>query len=106
MFSPTRPSGPSWSSSHKVCVSVYLFIYVFPSNAIFIEASHWPSGHMIRSRPLIGQGQGKHFHEHIHSPYFLTLLFDQGPHLYGHSQVPVLQKKLSKLDQRVNCQIA
>ena len=26
-----------------------------PHNAIFFEASHWPSDHMIRSRPLIGR---------------------------------------------------
>ena len=26
-----------------------------PSGAVFSEASHWPSDHMIRSRPLIGQ---------------------------------------------------
>ena len=25
-FSPTRPSGPSWSSSHRVCRSVCLFV--------------------------------------------------------------------------------
>ena len=25
-----------------------------PSHAIFFEASHWPSDHMTRSRPLIG----------------------------------------------------
>ena len=35
-----------------VCVSVCLFV---PSHAIFFEASHWPSDHMTRSRPLIGQ---------------------------------------------------
>ena len=52
-YSPTRPSGPSgpsWSTSHKVC----LFIYLSPSHAIFFEASHWPSGHLIRSWPFIG----------------------------------------------------
>ena len=31
-----------------VCLSV-------PFHAIFFEASHWPSDHMTRSRPLIGQ---------------------------------------------------
>ena len=35
-----------------VCVSVCLSV---PFNAIFFEASYWPSDHMTRSRPLIGQ---------------------------------------------------
>ena len=35
----------------STCPSVYL---MSPSNAIFFEASHWPSGHMIRCRPLVG----------------------------------------------------
>ena len=26
-----------------------------PPNAIYFEASHWPSGHMVRSSPHIGQ---------------------------------------------------
>ena len=30
-------------------------MYVVPFHAIFFEASHWPSDHMTRSRPLIGQ---------------------------------------------------
>ena len=45
VFSPTRPSGPSWSSSHRVCVSVCLYVCLSPSNAIFYEASHWSSDH-------------------------------------------------------------
>ena len=40
LFSPTQPSGPSWSSSRNVCV---FFVCLSPSHAIFSEASHWPS---------------------------------------------------------------
>ena len=40
----------------SVCVSVCLSVCVCaPSSAVFFEASHWPSGHMTRSWPLIGQ---------------------------------------------------
>ena len=46
-FSPTRPSGPSWFSSRDVRVCIYMS----PFHVLFFEASHWPSGHMIRSRP-------------------------------------------------------
>ena len=35
------------------CLSVCVF--VCPFSCVFFEASHWPSGHMTRSRPLIGQ---------------------------------------------------
>ena len=42
---------PILSSSRDV----RLYTYMFPSHAIFFEASHWPSDHMTRSRPLIGQ---------------------------------------------------
>ena len=28
---------------------------VSPPHAVFFEASHWPSRHMIRSRPVIGR---------------------------------------------------
>ena len=38
----------------SVCPSVCLCV---PFHAFFFEASHWPSGHMTRSRPLIGQPQ-------------------------------------------------
>ena len=37
-------------------MSVFLCICPFSCN--FFEASHWPSGHMIRSRPLIGRPSG------------------------------------------------
>ena len=41
---------------HRVAMSVYVFIcFPSPFHVIFFEASHWPSGHMIRSRPLIGR---------------------------------------------------
>ena len=56
IFSPTQPSGPSWSSSRHVCLSVCLCVCLMsPSHAIFFEAFHWHSGHMISLRPLIGQ---------------------------------------------------
>ena len=42
---------------HRVAMSVCQRICLSPSLAIFFEASHWPSGHMIRSRPLIGRPQ-------------------------------------------------
>ena len=37
-------------------MSVLMFdvVCMSPPNAIFVKASHWPSDHMIRSRPLIG----------------------------------------------------
>ena len=38
---------------HRVAMSVFLCICPFSCN--FFEASHWPSGHMIRSWPLIGR---------------------------------------------------
>ena len=38
-----------------VCLSVCLDVCLFaPLCSFFFEASHWPSGHMIISRPLIG----------------------------------------------------
>ena len=37
---------------HRVAMSVCLYV---PFHAIFFDSSHWPSGHMIRSRPLIGR---------------------------------------------------
>ena len=54
-FSPTRPHLAELvieSPCPSVCLCVCLFA---PSSAVFFEASHWPSGHMTRSRPLIGQ---------------------------------------------------
>ena len=51
LFSPTRPH---WAELviESACPSVCLFA---PASAAFFEASHWPSGHMTRSWPLIGQ---------------------------------------------------
>ena len=43
-FSPNWPTGR--------CPSLSI---LSPSHAIFFEASHWPSDHMISLRPLIGQ---------------------------------------------------
>ena len=50
-FLQTRPSRPDWSSNRNV----YVNIYMFPFHVIYFEASHWPSGQMISSRPLSGQ---------------------------------------------------
>ena len=38
-FSPTWPSGLSWSRSHKVCVCVYVSVYLSPSHAIFFRGN-------------------------------------------------------------------
>ena len=40
--------------SQSLSVCLYGCLYV-PFHAFFFEASHWPSDHMTRSRPLIGQ---------------------------------------------------
>ena len=50
-FSQTRPF---WAELviELPCPCVCLYV---PSSAVFFKASHWPSDHMIRSRPLIGQ---------------------------------------------------
>ena len=47
-FSPNRPTELIWSS---ICV---VHPYIHPS-VNFFETSHWPSDHIIRSWPLIGQ---------------------------------------------------
>ena len=49
LFSKNRPLGRFF---HRVAMSV---CGMSPFHVIFFEASHWPSGHMINSRPLIGQ---------------------------------------------------
>ena len=49
---------PILSQSRDVRLSV-------PFHVIFFQASHWPSGHMIRSRPLIGIAVGL-LKEHVH----------------------------------------
>ena len=77
-FHQLGPTGPSWSRSRHVrlcvgrcvclCVGgcVCLCVCAIKSQGskggprakqspIVLEASHWPSDHMIRSRPLIGQ---------------------------------------------------
>ena len=43
--------GPLGRCFHRVAMSVCLSVYPL---VIFFEASHWPSGHMINTRPLIG----------------------------------------------------
>ena len=55
-FSKHRPSGPVLSQSRDVSLSATLSVCLFvPFYVIFFEASHWPTDHMINSRPLIGQ---------------------------------------------------
>ena len=57
LFSLTRLSGPSLSSSRDVRVFIYLFyliIFCPLFMQFFFEASYWPSGNMISLRPLIG----------------------------------------------------
>ena len=55
-FSSLSPTLPLWAQLviESPCPSVCLFA---PSGAVFSEASHRPSDHMTRSRPLIGQIQ-------------------------------------------------
>ena len=54
-FSPNWPTGPIRSSSHDIRLYPSMYVCILsPLHAIFFKASHWPSGHMIRSRPLIG----------------------------------------------------
>ena len=52
IFSKNRPLADSFIESR--CPSARVRVYPF-FHAIFFEASHWPSDHMTRSRPLIGQ---------------------------------------------------
>ena len=47
-FSPNRPTGPIWSSSRDV----HRYVDLSPFHINFFKASHWPSDHMIRYRPL------------------------------------------------------
>ena len=56
-FSKNRPFADSFIESRCQFIykSIYISMYLSPSHVIFFEASHWPSGHMIRSRPLIGR---------------------------------------------------
>ena len=46
---------PILSSSRDVSLSIYLSVCLSPFHVNFFKASHWPSGQMIRSWPLIGQ---------------------------------------------------
>ena len=50
-FSLNRPTELTRSSSRNVCI----YVYMSPSHAIFFKACHWPSDHMISSRPFIGK---------------------------------------------------
>ena len=45
-----RPGRVGPRVAMSVCLCVCLSA---PSSAVFFKASHWPSGHMIRSLPLI-----------------------------------------------------
>ena len=47
-LSKNRPLG-------RFFLVVAMSVCLSPFHVIFFEASHWPSGHMIRSRPLIGR---------------------------------------------------
>ena len=47
-FSPERPLG---RFDLIVAMSINVSIYVSPPSVFFSEASHWPSDHMISSRP-------------------------------------------------------
>ena len=49
-FSTTRPLADSFIELQ--CQFMDLSV---PFNVIYFKASHWPSGHMISSRPLIGE---------------------------------------------------
>ena len=53
-FSPTRPH---WAELviESPCPSVEMCVCLRHRVQFFFEASHWPSDHMTRSRPLIGQ---------------------------------------------------
>ena len=47
-------SAPLGRVGPRVAMSVCLCVCLSaPSSAVFFKASHWPSGHMIRSLPLI-----------------------------------------------------
>ena len=61
-FSPTRPSGPGWSSSHRVCVSVCLCVclsvclFVCVSVCLFVPFPcnfFWGLSLVLRSHDLI-----------------------------------------------------
>ena len=52
-FLPTCPSWSSWSVSRNVSVNVCICLEIPLPHAIMCLASHWPSDHMITSRPLI-----------------------------------------------------
>ena len=48
-------SAPLGRVGHRVAMSVCMSgCLCAPSSAVFSQASHWPWGHMISSRPLIG----------------------------------------------------
>ena len=48
VLSPTRPSGPSWSSSHRVCVSVCLSV---PFSCVFFRGLSLVLRLALSSRP-------------------------------------------------------
>ena len=57
-FSPTRPSGPSWSRSRDVCMFVCLSVFLFlclmsPFHVSFFEASHWASDQQQQQEVLL-----------------------------------------------------
>ena len=52
-ISPNWPTG--WIRSSRCDVRLYVCIILSLPRVIFFETSHWPSDHMISSRPIIGQ---------------------------------------------------
>ena len=48
-----------------------LCVDMSPPHVIYFEASHWPSDHMISSRPLIGQPSSPPFHTKLVSSFIV-----------------------------------
>ena len=63
IFSPTWPSGPSWSSSRKVCVSVCVCVCLSRSHAIFFARVDWCGACLVRG-PLRIMPRPRHHHHH------------------------------------------
>ena len=54
IFDFQRIGPKSYSFIKPQCPGLDISFSLSPFHVIFVEASHWPSGHTIRSRPLIG----------------------------------------------------
>ena len=75
-------------------------MYLVPSPCDFSEASHWPSYHMISSRPLIGQPLHSYIPKFLHSciptfihSYITTLLHSYIP-IFLHSYIPTFHHSI------------